>query len=446
MNTVRPALIGTAQVGQWLSVSNGTWSPAASSYMYAWHRCSSAGTNCSQSPSSTNSSSYLVGTGDVGYSMVAQVAPNGVWGSSATSLPSTVVGGTAASSTGTVPGTGLYRLGPSWGTGTNYNRFAYSFSGRDHAVQSAQLAGTALVYMAGVDISTQFSTGVDYTTAFNNGWLLKDAAGNYMTGYGSYLGDVGNPDYQRRWADNVGNFLAQTGANGVYIDDVLSNISTWSDCKCYPAKYPSYSAWSNAMVSWVAYIGPALKARGFQVVASAHAFIPGDLRSNDGSLEADWWRQLAPYVTGLSTEYWSQNPANPTQVRTTGGQWYQQWDNWQNLVNVAQNAGVDFFGLTYSGSSSPGLTRYARGSFLLDWHGRGGAVSIEPKDGSDPWNPAATTDIGLPAGSKVQIAPGVWQRQYSAGVVVVNSNGYAVTVSVGGIARTIAATDALLTP
>ena len=281
--------------------------------------------------------------------------------------------------------------------------------------------------MAGVDISTQFSTGVDYTTAFNNGWLLKDAAGNYMTGYGSYLGDVGSAAYQQRWADNVGNFLAQTGANGVYIDDVLSNISTWSDCGCFPAKYPSQAAWQNAMVSWVASIGPALKARGFQVVASAHAFIPGDLRSNDGSLEVAWWRQLAPYLTGLSTEYWSQNPANPSQIRTTGAQWYQQWDNWQQLVSVAQNAGVDFFGLTYGSASTPGLMRYARGSFLLDWHGRGGAVSFEPKDGSDPWNPAATTDIGLPAGSKVQIAPGVWQRQYSAGIVVVNTNGYAVT-------------------
>ena len=265
-----------------------------------------------------------------------------------------------------------------------------------------------------------------------------------MTGYGNYLADVGNPDYQRRWADNVGNFLAQTGADGVYIDDVLSNVSTWSDCRCFPSKYPSQSAWQNAMVSWVAYIGPALKARGFQVVASAHAFIPGDLRSNDGSLEAAWWRQLAPYVTGLSTEYWSQNPANPSQIRTTGDQWYQQWDNWQALVSVAQNAGVDFFGLTYGSASTPGLSRYARGSFLLDWHGRGGAVSIEPKDGSDPWNPAATTDIGLPTGTKAQIASGVWQRQYSAGVVVVNSNGYAVTVTVAGIARTIAATDALL--
>ncbi len=101
-----------------------------------------------------------------------------------------------------------------------------------------------------------------------------------MTGYGSYLGDVGSAAYQQRWADNVGNFLAQTGANGVYIDDVLSNISTWSDCKLLPA--PSIRARAlgqNAMVSWVAYIGPALKARGFQVVASAHAFIPGDLRS-----------------------------------------------------------------------------------------------------------------------------------------------------------------------
>ena len=53
VNSVRPVISGTAQVGQWLSVSNGTWSPPPTSYAYAWHRCNSAGTSCSLSPSSS---------------------------------------------------------------------------------------------------------------------------------------------------------------------------------------------------------------------------------------------------------------------------------------------------------------------------------------------------------------------------------------------------------
>ena len=99
MNSVRPVISGTAQVGQWLSVSNGTWSPTPTSYAYAWHRCNSAGTSCSLSPSSSNSSSYLVGSGDVGYTIVAQVAPNGLWGSSVNSAPSAVVSRSAPSGT-----------------------------------------------------------------------------------------------------------------------------------------------------------------------------------------------------------------------------------------------------------------------------------------------------------------------------------------------------------
>jgi hypothetical protein len=187
-----------------------------------------------------------------------------------------------------------------------------------------------------------------------------------------------------------------------------------------------------------------LKAKGYYVVASAHAFIPGNLASNDGSLEAQWWRQLAPSVSGLSTEYWTENPANETQLRTVGAQWYQQWDGWQSLVSVAQNAGVDFFGITYDTAATPGTMRYARGSFLIDWNGRGGAVYMSPTDGSDPWNTAWTADVGQPSAAKVQVAPGVWQRSFTRGTVVVNANGTSVTVTVGGIARTIGPTDALI--
>ena len=93
-----PVLSGTAQVGQTLQVSTGTWSPAPSSYLYAWHRCNSAGTNCSLSPTSTLSSSYPLTAGDVGFRIVPQVAPDGQWALSVNTAPSAVVAAAPAPS------------------------------------------------------------------------------------------------------------------------------------------------------------------------------------------------------------------------------------------------------------------------------------------------------------------------------------------------------------
>jgi hypothetical protein len=96
VNTVRPVLSGTAEVGQTLQVSTGTWSPAPSSYLYAWHRCNTSGTSCSLSPSSALASTYLLTTGDVGFRIVPQVAPDGKWAISVNSAPSAIVSATAA--------------------------------------------------------------------------------------------------------------------------------------------------------------------------------------------------------------------------------------------------------------------------------------------------------------------------------------------------------------
>ena len=445
VNSVRPAISGTAQVGQTLQVSTGSWSPTPSGYEYAWHRCNASGTSCSLSPSSSSSSSYLVGSGDYGWSIVAQVAPNGLWGSSANSAPSALVAGPAPSGSGVIEGIGLLRTGNKYGSGSNYDRYAYVIVGRGDAATAARLPGKALVYMSGTDVPKGFDTGVPYNTALANGWLVGDAAGNLMTGYGGtqYLGDLGSAGYQQAWLANVSAFLQSTGSDGVFIDDVLGNISTWSDCRCFPPKYPSLAAWQNATVAFMQAVGPALKARGFYVLSSPHTYIPGDGGSDDGSLQAAWWRQIAPTSSGLMNEYWSQNGAN-SQSRSIGPSWNQQWDNWQKLVSVAQDGGADFFGIAYGSSSQPGPIRYAKGSFLLDWHGRGGAVLFDEINGLDPWNPYYTADIGDPLGAKTQIASNVWQRQYSAGTVVVNANPTAVTVTVNGTSRTIAATDALI--
>ena len=44
---------------------------------------------------------------------------------------------------------------------------------------------------------------------------------------------------------------------------------------------------------------------------------------------------------------------------------------------------------------------YGKASFLLVWNGSGGGFFWQSNDGSDPWNPAWTIDIGTPPGSSL---------------------------------------------
>jgi hypothetical protein len=302
----------------------------------------------------------------------------------------------------------------------------------------------SLVYMSGTSIPRRWSTGVSYHEALANGWLLKDAGGAYVMNvkYGAFVGDVGDPAYQRRFINNVTEFLQRTRLDGVFIDDVLGHPLGLTR-GVFPAKYPTGEAWESAMVSFVSTVGRSLKARGFYVLANASKFVSGDPRSNTSENVAGFWRRLTPSVSGLMLEYWLQSPIDVAQLRAVGPRWYELWPSWQSLVSVAQGAGVDFFGLAYGAGADVRAMRYVRGSFLLDWNGRGGAVIFSTTDRADPYHAAWVKQLGAPMKPKRQRAPGVWQRQYTRGIVVVNTLNAAVTVSVRGTEWTIGPTDAL---
>jgi polysaccharide biosynthesis protein PslG len=87
-NTALPQVTGTAQVGQTLTTSNGTWSGTPTSYAYQWRRCDSAGANCANVLGATTTT-YKLATGDAAATFRANVtATNGV-GSSTAASPQT---------------------------------------------------------------------------------------------------------------------------------------------------------------------------------------------------------------------------------------------------------------------------------------------------------------------------------------------------------------------
>ena len=97
VSLVLPVVSGSAVVGQVLSASSGTWSGGPSSFVFQWRRCDGGGGGCLEVGSGSEVASYLLGAGDLGFTLrVGVTASNGSGPSAeALSLPTAVVAGAA---------------------------------------------------------------------------------------------------------------------------------------------------------------------------------------------------------------------------------------------------------------------------------------------------------------------------------------------------------------
>jgi hypothetical protein len=78
-NTVRPTISGTAQVGQTMTVSNGTWTGGVTSYTFQWQRCDQNGQACINIAGAA-SRTYGVRSDDVGSTLRALVTAHNAAG------------------------------------------------------------------------------------------------------------------------------------------------------------------------------------------------------------------------------------------------------------------------------------------------------------------------------------------------------------------------------
>jgi hypothetical protein len=92
VNTGEPKISGTAQEGQTLSATSGTWTSTSTiTYAYQWLRCNAQGGGCANI-SGAKSSSYLVRKADIGDTVRARVTAKNADGSAqSTSNESAVV-------------------------------------------------------------------------------------------------------------------------------------------------------------------------------------------------------------------------------------------------------------------------------------------------------------------------------------------------------------------
>ena len=133
-NTGAPTISGTAQQGQELSGTSGTWSNSPTSYAYQWQDCDSSGSSCSNI-SGAASSSFTLRSADVGHTIVVVVSATNAGGSaSSASAPTSVVTGAPPSDTAAPAITGTAQQGQvlsaSNGTWTN-SPTSYAYQWQD---------------------------------------------------------------------------------------------------------------------------------------------------------------------------------------------------------------------------------------------------------------------------------------------------------------------------
>jgi hypothetical protein len=67
-NTVKPAIVGNAQIGEELTANPGTWTGGPRTFAYHWQRCDAIGENCTDATGSTGAT-YGVRAGDIGHTL-----------------------------------------------------------------------------------------------------------------------------------------------------------------------------------------------------------------------------------------------------------------------------------------------------------------------------------------------------------------------------------------
>jgi hypothetical protein len=146
VNTSAPTISGSAVQGQTLTASPGVWSGSPPpTFAFQWQRCDSGGANCVNVVGATGST-YLLGAGDVGSTIVVVVtATNSVSSASAPSAATAVV----AASSG---------IGPTTPVLDNFNRANGGVGANWSLIRPSGFAGMNVLSNAAVDASaTLFS-------------------------------------------------------------------------------------------------------------------------------------------------------------------------------------------------------------------------------------------------------------------------------------------------
>jgi hypothetical protein len=265
------------------------------------------------------------------------------------------------------------------------------------------------------------STGVAYDEAdpAHPEWFLRNTAGQrfHFRHYDwLWAADIGNADYQRRWADNVAAELRAAPWDGVFMDDVNPTMMHHYDVRAV-AKYPSDAAYQAATRSALAAITPRLRATGKLVVANMGSWV------GYTEVVGDWLQFVGGAMDETFTKWSDQSGANYRDPV--------EWELQLAQVQELQRRGKLFLAVTQSAPSDRAAARYGFATLLLGADGRA-AFQMGSDYNRETWFPEYDYPIGEPLGAAERDSSGVHRRAFANGLVVVNPTRVEQHVRLGG--------------
>lgn len=104
----------------------------------------------------------------------------------------------------------------------------------------------ALLYR---NIRSILQTNAEWQTFVNNGWILKDSSGNYVSCDVGYLVDMGSPGYQNWIANYLNSEISSLGYDGVFADNSLAwGAGEWFWGASVPINPRTGNVWQDSEV------------------------------------------------------------------------------------------------------------------------------------------------------------------------------------------------------
>jgi hypothetical protein len=270
---------------------------------------------------------------------------------------------------------------------------------------------------------TGTSNWVGYTDADANHpeWFLTDPDNKRLAFQHfpqALVMDVGNLDYQQAGLANVIAQLKAGGFDGVLLDDANASLR-WviagGSAEC--AKYPTDELWQAAVYSFLSNVGPALQKAGLLVLANigGSTVTPGRT-----------WQTWNGPLDGAMEESFTNGGAGRDSIGN--GDWLPK------LRHTAWSEAHQKISLDHARTRTRSGARYGLATMLLAANGNS-SFYASMHYAREVWWPEYTTakSLGRPRGGYRVLRNGVYRRDFSHGIVLVNPRGHpASRVKLGG--------------
>ena len=254
--------------------------------------------------------------------------------------------------------------------------------------------------------------GYQYANTSHPEWFLLDTDGNRLeyTGYADHWQmDIGNTEYQQLWVDQVGDELVTNSWDGVLLDNALYTRDSYHE-NVFPMNYQTDEQFQAAYKSMFTKINTRLKTDNKLGIANL----------TNTRLYKGVWESYMELLNGGLDEWWL--------VFSNGNYLSDYAEGYTpQITEVATNEADGKITLVqpHSSISDDQGFYYAFASYWLVNNGNTYFSEQEVTDAykdPSPWREEYTWNFGKADSNYFQVESGVFRRNFSHTVVLVNAN------------------------